>query len=137
MGTRSLTVFTDEQNNEICIMYRQFDGYPECHGQELANFLSGIKIVNGLTENMDKVANGIDCLTAQVISYFKTEPGGIYVYPPGSRNCGEDYIYFVTGKIGEEPRIKVDCGEVGKFDGPASEFAHFLEEIQDKDNYYL
>ena len=38
MGTRSLT-FVYEDNKPIVNMYRQFDGYPEGHGQELADFL--------------------------------------------------------------------------------------------------
>lgn len=32
MGTRSLTVMKDT-GNEIAVLYRQFDGYPEGHGQ--------------------------------------------------------------------------------------------------------
>lgn len=40
MGTRSLTVFIDEHNDkEIVVMYRQMDGYPEGHGQDLVDFL--------------------------------------------------------------------------------------------------
>ena len=35
MGTRSLTTFIDDHNdNEIVVMYRQMDGYPETHGKE-------------------------------------------------------------------------------------------------------
>jgi hypothetical protein len=52
------------------------DGYPDGHGQELADFLDGFKIVNGIsTEDRDfpKVANGMGCLAAQVIAHFKTD----------------------------------------------------------------
>lgn len=123
MGTRCLTVFTDERDRELVVMYRQFDGYLDGHGKELADFLSGMKIVNGMTgDEPPKFANGMSCLAAQTVCNFKTEPGGIYLYPAETRDCGEDYIYFVSGKVGEEPMIKVD-----DYDGPASGFASFLK----------
>ena len=51
MGTRSLTVFNDEDGKEIAVMYRQFDGYPSGHGTELAEFLAGKKMVNGFNSD--------------------------------------------------------------------------------------
>jgi len=60
MGTRSLTTFIDTytgknkmgvpviKKEKIVTMYRQFDGYPEGHGLDLAEFLAGGKMVNGL-----------------------------------------------------------------------------------------
>ena len=44
MGTRSLT-FVYEDKTPILNMYRQFDGYPSGHGQELADFLLSGKMV--------------------------------------------------------------------------------------------
>ncbi len=94
MGTRSLTVILDSNDREICVLYRQFDGYPTGHGAELQHFLCGFSIVNGLgSERERKVANGMDCLAAQLIAHFKTEAGGFYLYPAGTRDCGEEYIY--------------------------------------------
>jgi len=122
MGTRSLTVFLDSDNTEIAVMYRQMDGYPSGHGQELADFLAGMVMVNGLSSDSDKVANGCGCLAAQVVAEFKDEPGDIYLYPGDTRNMGEDYIYFVTGKYGEEPTIKCMDPDVVIYDGPASVF---------------
>ena len=46
MGTRSLT-FVYDGDEPIVNMYRQFDGYPEGHGQELAEFLCSGKLVEG------------------------------------------------------------------------------------------
>ena len=48
MGTRSLTYVYDEQGEKIINLYRQFDGYPTGHGQELAEFLNKGRMVNGL-----------------------------------------------------------------------------------------
>jgi len=108
MGTRCLTVFNTEKGKEIVVMYRQHDGYPDGHGKELAEFLSGFKLVNGMRgDEPPKFANGMSCLAAQVVAKFKDEPGSIYLYPAGTRDTGEEYIYIVSGEIGQEPIIEI------------------------------
>lgn len=120
MGTRSLTVITDHAGKEIVVMYRQFDGYPSGHGKELAEFLKDVVLVNGISmrkEEKQRIANGMDCLAAQIVARFKLghavdqaelnkhhptatmpiEAGSIYLYPAGTRDCGEEYIYTVSG----------------------------------------
>jgi hypothetical protein len=128
MGTRSLTIFVDEAGNDLVTMYRQFDGYYEGHGKELADFLKGKEIVNGISMDKDKskLFNGIGCLAAQVIAHLKKEVGGVYIYPNGSE--AEQYVYVVTGEIGKEPTISVD-----EFSGPASDFEAFLESQQEEE----
>jgi len=107
MGTRSLTIFKDD-NKEIGVMYRQYDGYPSGHGIELSEFLSDMIIVNGLSSDQpNKVANGMGCLSAQVVAHFKDEPGNIYLYAPNTRHVWEEYIYEIYGNENEEVRIKV------------------------------
>ena len=113
MGTRCLTVFKDEDDKEICVLYRQFDGYPSCHGKELKAFLKNKKIVNGynLDDEQNGNFNGMGCLVAQVIAYFKlgnnvdpksgykpTVIGGFYIFPANSRDHWEDYVYYVFPK---------------------------------------
>ena len=65
MGTRCLT-YVYEGNSPLVCLYRQFDGYPSGHGAELANFLKGIKLGNGIADNpkMGKFANGMGCKTS-------------------------------------------------------------------------
>lgn len=124
MGTRSLTTFKS-RGTEIVVMYRQFDGYPEGHGLELAEFLAGSVMVNGLRDDNAKVHNGMGCLAASVVAHFKTEPGGFYLYPAGTRDRGEDYLYEVYGNKGDEPCITVTEAYGDRpalFDGPASQF---------------
>jgi len=109
MGTRSLTLIKDEykpQQNIICI-YRQYDGYPTGHGLELAQFLNNYKVVNGLGMDMPKkTANGMGCLSAQLVGHLKTTgcqedgtptfvQGNIYLYPPTTNDVGEEYIYEI------------------------------------------
>lgn len=77
-------------------MYRQFDGYLDGHGAELFELLDGMKVVNGMSNSTDKQANGAGCLAAQIVSHFKTEAGGVYIYPIESTDCGQDYEYVIT-----------------------------------------
>lgn len=129
MGTRSLTVIMDGKK-ELCVMYRQMDGHPQSHGQELVDFLKSRELVNGISGNR-KVFNGMGCLAAQVVGHFKTvdgelEAGNIYLYPPGTRDCGEEYVYTVTcvkkpdygvqGKL----NIKVQAGAMTVFGMPGT-----------------
>lgn len=106
MGTRSITIMQDawEDHKEIVVLYRQMDGYPDGHGKELAEFLSGFKLVNGYNSTDGKVANGGGCLAAQIVAHFKDGVGQFYLHPAGSRDLDEEYIYTVipdydTGKI--------------------------------------
>jgi hypothetical protein len=82
--------------DEIAVLYRQYDGYPEGHGAELVEFLKDMVIVNGISmaENR-RIANGGGCLAAQIVTHFKKEVGGFYLYPAGTRDAGEEYIYYV------------------------------------------
>ena len=131
MGTRSLTVFVEDDGVEIGVMYRQLDGYPEGHGRELAEMLSGIKMVNGLSSDKPaKLANGMTCLAAQIVAHFKDGSGGIYLYPAGTRNCGEEYIYLVTGNTGEEPEMEIHDRHRVLYKGPASAYEILLKTEQ-------
>ncbi len=146
MGTRSLTRILDEQGNVLACMYRQHDGYPSGHGKELAEFLAPLAIVNGLGSRDARVANGMDCLAAQVVAYFKMRrhdrekgwvasevptPGDIYLMAPNTKDVGEEYVYEL--RAGKETReVVIKCMSVGfrgqrsewrtKFEGSAAEF---------------
>ena len=101
MGTRSLTVFQDEDGTEIVVLYRQYDGYPSGHGKELCEFLAPFEMTQGL-HAQGTTANGMGCLAAQVIAHFKTAAGGFYLYPAKTRGADEEYIYtvkLVEGKL--------------------------------------
>lgn len=115
MGTRSLTRVIDRQEGlsfakghlaknvgkSYVNMYKQFDGYIEGMGVNLAEFLLPFTIVNGLTLDEErKIANGGGCLAAQIVAHFKEDAGGIYLHPTNGKpgDCWEEYIYtiFVT-----------------------------------------
>jgi hypothetical protein len=126
MGTRSLTILPGF-DGETAVLYRQMDGYPSGHGQELVEYLQGFdEVVNGIGQEVGKIANGPECLSALIVSHFKgQEAGGFYLYPAGTRDAGEEYLYFVSAQAGEPVKLKVesvyDDGQV-LFDGPVSEW---------------
>jgi hypothetical protein len=120
MEIRCLTV-VQEDNKDVMVMYRQYDGYPDGHGQELAEFLKGVSIGSGISgdKEMGSFANGLGCLAAQIVAHFKTQAGGFYLYPSGTRDCGEEFTYIVTAKDGK-PWIKVHEGTVAFFGSPGT-----------------
>lgn len=100
MGTRSIAVLRDGKT-EIAVLYRQYDGYPSVAGADIKEALGGKVVVNGYSSE-DQV-NGGGCMAVQLISYLKAKrdnkpnvPGMFYLYPAGTRNCGEEYTYDLT-----------------------------------------
>ena len=135
MGTRALT-FVYDGDKPIVNLYRQYDGYPSGHGLELAEFLDGFKVVNGIGRETTRIANGMGCLAAQVVAHFKDSVGGFYIHSVDSTECGQDYEYHVYQKD-KELRVRItdrgcnmfgltmsDTNE-GIFDGTVTEFLEF------------
>ena len=130
MGTRSTTTIYGD-GKPLLTFYRQMDGYPSGHGQELVDFLRGIEMVNGISMGGDppklQQANGAGCLAAQILTHFKTSVinynytqdgakiregdniGGIYVVPLGQT---EQYNYGVkVNKHNKISGISIVTGE--------------------------
>ena len=146
MGTRCLTHFINEQGNDIVTMYRQYDGYLEGHGKDLAEFLAPFYVTNGISfGEKRKTANGMSCLTAQAIAHFKNESGagGIYLEPANTKDCWEEYnytVYLDTRAVGrptekgltDEGVLKIKVENVYSleiiFDGTAQELLTKLDE---------
>jgi len=97
MGTRSLTKFINAEGETCALAYKQYDGYPTGYGTDLATFLSQFTVVNGIPVGDSlKLANGIECLAAQVVAEFKDGAGGYYLYPTNYEDCGQEYYYTIT-----------------------------------------
>ena len=131
MGTRSLTIFNDTWNDEeIAVFYRQFDGYPEGHGNDLLDFLNGMNIVNGISgkENR-KIANGMECLSDMIVSHFKDGTGNFYLHSAGTRDIGEEFIYTLYYND-SDLKVKVqDTYDDGHdlFDGNIEEYDSWIK----------
>lgn len=140
MGTRSLVVIKDDawtdKNNkkhegaELVTMYRQYDGYPTGMGNDILNFFttdkegneSVLRRVNGISrDDAERSANGMGCLAAQLIARLKDSVGNLYIFPPKSRDCGEEYIYTLyPNDTNDEIMLKVESGCVTFFGMPGT-----------------
>jgi len=118
MGTRSMTIVM-QGNRELVRFYRQFDGYPEGHGLDLAR-LCNKDIVNGFSSDHEKhtvhtvpIANGTDDLAAQIIAVLKSENpiGGLYLEPIEDEvSDWIEYVYIVRGPTtGQTGRVTIEC----------------------------
>lgn len=149
MGTRSLTHFIERytepskdkrrkpivKDTEIVVMYRQYDGYPSGHGIQLAEFLAKGRLVNGISAvEPEIVFNGMGCLSAQVVAHFKEGAGNIYLHTAGTRDCWQDYDYYVIGNEETKELILKCVNSRGKviFEGTPKEFIDELEEIEER-----
>ena len=71
------------------------------HGKELRDFLSFITLVNRRVDFVDgqcAVANGMDCLAAQIVARFKEGAGGIYLTLSTRSAEDSDFSYHVFEK---------------------------------------
>lgn len=143
MGTRSLTKFIETYKHEgkqkkqtIAVMYRQYDGYPEGHGTELADFIKTRKLVNGYGADKE-VFNGMGCCAAQVVAHFKQGVGGFYLYPSNTTDAGQDYNYTIEGNS-DTGELTLSCyacyGKRPKllFKGNPNDFAAFVEKQKEE-----
>lgn len=154
MGTRSLTHVkgdvweiegpdgtTHSEPPTLVTIYRQMDGYPSGMGEDLAKFLKGARITNGIVLGDTSPGvpfNGMGELAAHLVRVLKEDSpsGGIYIEPPDSEDLGEAYVYTisnlaglngsavnfkvetVTGGYGGKPKLRVAL-----YDGPAEGFS--------------
>jgi hypothetical protein len=131
MGTRSLVRFIEKEGDKdktICNVYRQYDGYPDGRGLQLAIWLNELTLVNGIRIGEDrKVANGIGCLSAQWVAEEKDGAGGVYLYGVDDNNVGEEYIYDIREDKDSFTIMLFDCykDEV-VFDGNPKEYIDWV-----------
>lgn len=110
MGTRStyrvIEQYTDALTEKVhkqnlVLVYLQYDGYPDGHPLNTAEWLAKGKLVNGfgMVGEDEVVFNGAGCLAAQLVERYKDGTGGTYIHPLSHRgNCGEDYTYDIIVK---------------------------------------
>ena len=129
MSTRSLVRFAKREEGvsfsehpervEVQV-YKHYDGYPSGHPVDLAKFLNGFNVVNGLGQDTHKVANGLGCLAAQYVAAFKEGPGDIYIENPDTQHTDIEYITYVWGDDGKSIWMSIfdvydeECIFVGK-----------------------
>ena len=128
MGTRAIA-FVYDYDEPVVALYSQYDGYPSGYGLDIAKFLDGMTLVNGLSINDSgkKIANGFGCLGAQLVVNFKTDAGGFYLYPPKADvDAGQEYEYHIY----ENEVIVKDYDHKILFNGSWQEFLKFCENAE-------
>lgn len=111
MGTRSLTYTYDTEGEKIMCLYRQFDGYPEGHGSDLAEILNNTG------------SNGMECLSASIVAKLKTGAYNFYLYPVTVGDCGQEYEYHVMKDHVEVFTTYLEAKQI--FSGSYREFQEF------------
>ena len=97
--------FSEHPEKVRAQIYHHYDGYPEYLGCNLAEFLCDFRVVNGLPTNYFeniKVANGMGCLTAQLIAGLKEEAGNVYVDYPDTDRDDVEFTYYIWGCVGKD-----------------------------------
>ena len=106
MGTRSITHIHEMESlgeKTVCSFFRHCDGYPSGHGKDLADWLKGKKLVNGMTgeEKTGQDFNRAGTMAVKLMNHIQDE-SGCEVIPTGDSNYGEDFtydVYFRNGKF--------------------------------------
>lgn len=141
MGTRSTYRFIETFRNDegkvkekkIALVYFQYDGYPNGHPLDTAEWLASGKVVNGIGyDDKGLIFNGAGCLTAQFIAKYKDGPGGVYLEPLSSRgNCWEDYLYDIIIDNDTKSIIMIAYRNLKKkkklFEGTPAEFIEYFD----------
>lgn len=102
MRTGSTVKFYNESDEPILCVYQQYDGYISGVGHDLANFLIGKKIVDGIEsgQTMEKgFANGIECLAAQYVAERKRRIGGFYLTTKDDKEEFNYEVRFIDNKF--------------------------------------
>lgn len=128
MGTRSTThIYNGKINkkNHLVSIYRQFDGYLSGYGIDLINYLSSMTVVNGYNSSQEngQYANGMGCLSAQLIKHFKEGIGGCCITNSDDSQEYDYHVYTHNDKI----HIKIVENDKLLFNGSLFEFDKFYK----------
>jgi len=95
MRTRSTIVIVDKDSNVILNLFGMFDG--DQVGQQIAEFLKGKKLVNGIMLPEEDRLNGIGDAALRLAHYLNDRTGGWYATPIDNEQDG-DYAYSLIEK---------------------------------------
>ena len=128
MGTRSITHIhqmrsLDSDEGIVCSFYRSFDGYPSAHGCDLAGWLSGKGLKNGIDNSFDKRKhfNRAGAMAIKLTNYI-SELTSCELIPAGENDDFIDFEYHVY--FDEEFTIKIVAHGGSGVTVKASEFNH-------------
>jgi len=101
MSTRSVTHIHQMKSlgsNEsvVCSFYRHSDGYPTGHGDDLAKWLKGKGLKNGIGNDFDKSKhfNRAGTMAVKLCNHIQ-DLSGCELVPTGEENDYLDFVYHV------------------------------------------
>ena len=113
--------FSEIPKETIVDIYHHWDGYPEGLGVTLGWYLSGRKIVNGISSAMNEnlVNNGMGCLAASLVAKLKDGPGNVSIIGPDESYGYIEFEYYIWGTEYKDIWISIfsdddECIFVGK-----------------------
>ncbi len=99
MSVKSLTVITNDEGKDVCVLSRDIDGYLTGHGEYLRNFLRGYLITReAKSKDNRKAITKIGRLAALLVAEFKSGIGDFELLPAGTRDQGEEYLYTIYAR---------------------------------------
>ena len=111
--------FSEIPERTIVDIYNHWDSYPEGLGVTLGWYLSGKRVVNGISskDNEDLIFNGMGCLAASLVAHLKDGPGNVYI-EGREQHTWIDYYYYIWGDDGKSIYISIfsddECIFVGE-----------------------
>jgi len=128
MSTRSVAHYFDGETL-LCTVYRHHDGYPSGRGDELAEYLNGHTLVNGIRSGYDprKIFNGADSMAAQCVAFEVNEGHSIRMVQAGNVPRDAEYVYEIHGDTMDPSNgIRLVCYTAGReaplYDGDPDAF---------------
>ena len=99
MSTNALITIIDEDHQEICRVYKHWDGYPDGLGAFIFDFIEDRTLTNGIPCEWknEKISNGMWDFAAQFVATLKegNKPGDTYLLPRGAKFSTIEYSYEI------------------------------------------
>jgi hypothetical protein len=151
MGTRSSYMVIDmvsykdidgkpaTKERKVANIYVHYDGYPEGHPSEVAKFLAGGKLVNGIPLGEDvHYFNGAGDVASQVNCFLRTmdgndfkKAGGVYINPIEDHGFSwENYTYEIVCDT-QNGQITFRCPQID-FNADPANFGKFIKNRKEK-----
>lgn len=153
MGTRSMIYILDDRADSVLIsIYTHYDGYPDYVGMKIhdiltgkgiedASFITTVTAVDG-SERTVLTHNGMECLSASFVKYYKDRPMNVYIVPSpvmqsnddvaalldDASRGGAEFTYILSRFTGSDI-IRMRCfnGNDELFDDMIHKFPEFIE----------
>jgi|WetSurMetagenome_2_1015567.scaffolds.fasta_scaffold68975_3 hypothetical protein len=92
MTRATITIYDEWTKEPLVCIYKHCDGYPDGIGDKIREIARHYRIVNGISGNMNNIANSMGCFAAFLIKELKQDVGDVYITSIGTR---EQYNYHM------------------------------------------